>query len=125
MGLQIEQLNEIVVYTFTDSSEESVDTWVISLEGLFQETPPTQPFHALVDVSAQDVDFNAHARQKSAELFTRYASHHGYIAFIFTGVTAPHYARIFFAGLGPLSFEVEFFETREAGLGWLRDTPGA
>ena len=119
MGLEITEQGEIVIYTFTDSADKYVDEWAESLETLFNDTPTMQPLYVMVDVSSPDVEFTALARQKSAEIFPRYHTHRGRVAFVFSGVTAPYYARIFFAGMGRLDFEVEFFDNRDAGLNWL------
>jgi hypothetical protein len=120
MGLEITEQGEITIYTFTDSSDAAVDEWAASLESLFNDTPVKQPLSVMVDVSSPDVEFTALARQKSAEIFPRYRTHRGRVAFVFSGITAPHYARIFFAGLGRLEFDVEFFDSHDAGLKWLR-----
>lgn len=119
MGLEITEQGEIVIYTFIDSADVYVEQWAESIETLFKDTPAMQPLYVMVDVSSPDVEFTALARQKSAEIFPRYRNHRGRVAFVFSGVTAPYYARIFFAGLGILNFEVEFFDSREACLAWL------
>jgi hypothetical protein len=65
-----------------------------------------------MDVSSSDVTFTRHARRKSIELFTCCQHHQGRIAFLFSGKTAPHFARMFFASLGRLSFERDFLHNR-------------
>jgi hypothetical protein len=42
------------------------------------------------------------------------------LAFLFSSRTAPHYARIFFASLGKLQFELQFFRDRQRALDWLQ-----
>ncbi len=119
-GLHIEQLDEITIYRFTDSSEAAIDAWGEAFSQLIDTTPPDQLFRALMDVSSKDVDFSRYARQKSKELFTRCRNRKGRYAFLFSSPVAPYYSRIFFASLGTLKFEMHYFSDREKALAWLR-----
>jgi hypothetical protein len=73
-----------------------------------------------MDVSAPQVNFSRYARQKSQEYFGLYRGRKGRLAFLFSSRTAPHYARIFFASLGKLQFELQFFRDRQRALDWLQ-----
>ncbi len=112
---------DIAIHTFTNSSEIAIDAWAEELCHVIESTPPDQVFRVLMDVSARQVSFNGHARNTSLELFTRYKHRHGRLAFLFSSKPAPHFARIFFASLGKLTFEREFFSNRERAMDWLRE----
>jgi hypothetical protein len=119
-GLRTESIDSILIYTFTNSSETAIDVWSDKLAATIEGTQPDQIFRVLIDVSAPQVSFSRHARQKSQYLFTCYRARKGRVAFLFSSKTAPHYARIFFASLGRLQFKLQFFSNREKALDWLR-----
>jgi hypothetical protein len=110
----------ITIQTFLDSSEAAVDAWATDLIHAIENAPPGG-FRVLMDVSSSDVDFTRYARQKSHELFSRYRDHTGRLAFLFSGVTSPYFARIFFASLGRLRFALSYFSSREKALRWLHE----
>jgi hypothetical protein len=119
-GFHTHQDGDIAIYTFSNSSEIAIDAWARALRHLIESTPSDQIFRILMDVSAQEVSFNRYARQTSIELFTHYRNRRGRLAFLFSSKPAPHFARIFFASLGKLTFEREFFSNRERAIDWLR-----
>jgi hypothetical protein len=119
-GFHVEQDGPITIHTFTNSTESAIDTWVTELGLLIEATPTDQVFLVLMDVSSRQVSFTGYARKKSIEIFTRYKHRRGRLAFLFSSKTAPHFGRIFFASLGKLSFEREYFSNRERALDWLR-----
>jgi hypothetical protein len=120
-GFFVEQFEGITVYTFTNSSEAAIDAWGDALSGLIDSTPDSVPFCVLMDVSSPQVSFSRYARQKTVELFTRYRRRRGRYAFLFSSKTAPHFARIFFASLGKLQFDRQFFSDREKAMDWLKN----
>jgi len=120
-GLHIVQTDGIITYTFTDSSETAIDAWGAALAEHIDTLPPTQPFCILMDVSSNQVNFSRYARQKSVEMFTRFRKRKGRFAFLFSSRTAPYYSRIFFASLGRLDFELNYFSSREKALAWLHE----
>lgn len=119
-GLRTESIDGILIYTFTNSSETAIDAWGDELAATIEGTAPDQVFRVLIDVSSPQVSFSRHARQKSQQLFSSYRARKGRLAFLFSSKTAPHYARIFFASLGRLQFDLQFFSNREKALDWLR-----
>jgi len=120
-GFYCEQNGDIAIHTFTNSSEVAIDAWADEVRHLIDATPPDQSFRMLLDVSARQVSFSGYARKTSVELFTRYKNRRGRLAFLFSSKPAPHFARIFFASLGKLTFEREFFSNRERAIDWLRE----
>ncbi|MBZ0290566.1 MAG: hypothetical protein K8I30_23280 [Anaerolineae bacterium] len=120
-GLLTENVDGIIIYTFTNSSESAVDAWGAALTQVIEETPPDQLFRVLMDVSSPQVSFSRPARSMSQQVFTRYRSRKGRMAFLFSSKTAPHYARIFFASLGRLQFQLQFFSNRDKALHWLHE----
>lgn len=118
-GFHAEQDGDIAIHIFTNSSEIAIDAWAAELRNLIESTPSEQTFRVLMDVSARQVSFNRYARKTSVELFTRYKYRRGRLAFLFSSKPAPHFARIFFASLGKLSFEREFFSIRDRAIEWL------
>lgn len=121
VGFYAEQLGDVAVHTFTDSSEAAVDAWGAALARHIASIPADQPFRVLMDVSSHQVSFSRYARQKSQEMFSRYRARRGRFAFLFSSRTAPFYARIFFSTLGRLSFELGYFSDRARALEWLRE----
>ncbi|MBZ0292962.1 MAG: hypothetical protein K8L99_10405 [Anaerolineae bacterium] len=121
MGLTSEQAGRAIIFTFTESTDEAVDQWGQAAVEWIEQTPVNAPFLMLVDVSARNVTFSQRARQTSIQLFKRFRQRQGRVAFIFSSRTAPYYARIFFATLGRLGFEIQFFHSCEQGLNWLRE----
>lgn len=115
-----EQIGPVAVHTFSQSTEAAVDAWAEAMVRCFEDASPQEPVAILVDVSAPQVDFSRYARKTSQWLFNHYRQHPGKIAFIFSSRTAPYFARIFFASLGRLHFEVQSFNSRESGLRWLQ-----
>lgn len=116
----VEQVGPITIHTLTNSAESTIDAWAVELAHLIESTPTDKTFRVLMDVSSNQVSFTRYARQKSVELFTSYKHRKGRIAFLFSSKPAPHFARIFFASLGKLVFEREYFNNREQALDWLR-----
>jgi hypothetical protein len=119
-GFCEELIDDISIHTFSDCDEASIDDWVQAFVRTIDETPVSEPFRVLMDVSAPQVNFSRYARQKSQEYFSLYRGRKGRLAFLFSSRTAPHYARIFFASLGKLQFKLQFFRDRERALDWLR-----
>lgn len=119
VGLTQEQHGAVTIFTFTDSAEESVDAWASALMTLIEDTPPSERFYVLMDVSSRSVNFTRHARRWSAEIFAKYRTREGRIAFLFSSKTAPHFARLFFASLGKLHFDLRFFSDRSTAMTWL------
>jgi hypothetical protein len=116
----VQQDGLITVYTFTNSADSTIDAWAAELVRLIEATPADQTIRVLMDVSSRQVNFTRYARQKSVEIFTAYRHRKGRYAFLFSSKPAPHFARIFFASLGKLSFEREYFSNREQAMNWLR-----
>lgn len=121
-GLIISHLDGITVYTFTNSSETAIDAWGVALAEYVDALPRSQPFLVLMDVSSKQVSFSRYARQKSVEMFTYCRKHKGRFAFLFSSRTAPYYSRIFFASLGKLEFELNYFSSRDKALVWLHES---
>jgi hypothetical protein len=116
----VDQQGTITIHTFKSHSEVAIDTWAIALARLIEATPPDEMFRVLLDVSAKQVNFTRYARQKTVELVTQYKNRRGRLAFLFSSKTAPHFARIFFASLGKITFERAYFSSREQAMNWLR-----
>lgn len=119
-GLRTESIDNVIIYTFTNSSETAIDVWGNELTAAIEDTALDQIFRVLIDVSSPDVSFSRHARQKSQQIFTCYRARKGRVAFLFSSKTAPHYARIFFASLGRLQFNLQFFSNRDKAINWLK-----
>lgn len=119
--LSIEQLGDITIYTFNNTSEAGIDAWEADAAILIESTPPGGGFRILMDVSAPQVSFSRYAREKSQALFLRVREHKGRYAFLFSSPIAPYYSRIFFASLGKLSFEFGYFTDREKAIAWLSE----
>jgi hypothetical protein len=118
-----EELDSITTHTFVISSDEAVDRWAEALRRFMETT--SDPFYYLFDVSGKDVYFTSYARETAKVLFSDYRKRRGYVAFVMVWVTGPHIAKLFFASLGKLDYEVQFFNTREEGLTWLREVKAA
>jgi hypothetical protein len=119
-GLRTESIDDVIIYTFSNSSEAAIDVWGKELTAVIEHKAPNQLFRVLIDVSSPDVSFSRHARQTSQQIFTRYRARKGRVAFLFSSKTAPHYARIFFASLGRLQFNLQFFSNRDKAINWLK-----
>lgn len=119
-GFHSQTIDGVIVYTFTNSSDEEVEAWAAALHQVMTASSPENSFRVLIDVSSKQVSFTRLARQHSMNLFTRHRQRHGRIAFLFSSRTAPYYARIFFASLGRLTFELSTFHNREKALEWLK-----
>ena len=116
----VQQDGLVTLHTFTNSLDATIDAWASELAHLIESTPTDQTFRVLMDVSSNQVSFTRYARQKSVQIFTTYRHRKGRFAFLFSSKPAPHFARIFFASLGKLSFEREYFSNREQAMHWLR-----
>ena len=120
-GFYIEEDGDVTIHTITDSSVQAIDTWYAELACLIEMTQPELPFRVLLDVSAKHVSFTQYARQKSLQIFSQFKQRQGRIAFLFSSKTAPHFARIFFASIGKLTFERNFFSDRSKAIDWLHE----
>ncbi len=119
-GFYCEQQGEVMVYGFAHSDDNAVDSWAIELDAYLDNLLADKSFRVLMDVSDKDVSFTPRARQRTVELFTRYRTRHGRFAFLFSSRVAPYYSRIFFASLGRLTFELNYFTDKQKALDWLR-----
>ena len=119
-GFYCEQEGEVMVYGFTHSDDAAVDAWAAALGTYLDNMPADIGFLILMDVSDKTVSFTPRARQRTVELFTRYRTRQGRFAFLFSSRVAPYYSRIFFASLGRLTFELNYFTDRQKALEWLR-----
>lgn len=120
-GIQVDHIGAITAYIFIDSRDETVDQWATLFHENITALSPDQPCLVLMDVSAKNVSFTGYARQRSQELFRTYKSRRGRMAFLFSSRTAPHYARIFFASIGRMNFQISFFSDRAKALKWLQE----
>lgn len=120
-SFSVECVGPITIHTFADSSEAAIDLWGVAFHEALATTPPNQPFLILMDVSSSNVSFTRYARQKTLELFAQYKQRRGRIAFLFTSKTAPYFARIFFASLEKLSFDLAYFSNRPQAIAWLEE----
>ena len=111
----------INVFKFTRSTETAVDEWAIALERTIEETPESERFYILLDVSGDDVTFSQSARAHSKRIFSEYKERKGYIAMVFEWRTSPYFARVFFATIGKLGFKLNYFTDDKAAKAWLRD----
>ena len=119
-GFYCEQQGAVMVYGFTHSDDAAVDAWAATLAAYLDSMPADTRFFILMDVSDKTVSFTPRARQRTVELFTRYRTRQGRFAFLFSSRVAPYYSRIFFASLGRLVFELNYFSDRQKALEWLR-----
>src|SRR3954463_334574 len=108
-GFYCEQQGVVMLYGFTHSDDAAVDAWAVALDAYLGSLPAGSTFRVLMDVSDKAVSFTPRARQRTVELFTRYRGHRGRFAFLFSSRVAPYYSRIFFASLGRLTFELNYF----------------
>jgi hypothetical protein len=118
-SLSVEVQDDIMIYTFHNSSEQAVDTWVAELICHLEMTPPELPFRVLMDVSSPQVNFTLYARQQSLMIFSQFKQRQGRIAFLFSSKTAPYFAHIFFATIGKLTFERGYFSDQTKAMTWL------
>ena len=114
------QLDKIFVCGFTESTDLAVDKWAHSLTTYIDSVSVDARFYVLMDVSAKNVSFTPRARQCTLELFDRYRNRQGRFAFLFSSRVAPYYSRIFFASLGRLSFDLNYFTDKKIALEWLQ-----
>jgi hypothetical protein len=119
-GFHTEQVGQITLHIFTNSSDAAVEAWGAALREVIETTPPDRVFRVLLDVSAKQVNFTRHARQVSVAIFTHYRQRRGKVALLFSSKVAPHFARIFFASLGKMTIELGYFSQREPALEWLQ-----
>jgi len=119
-GFYCEQHDEVMIFGFTHSADAAVDAWADALSVYLDTFPPDQSFRIVMDVSDQAVSFTPRARQRTVELFTHYRTRQGRFAFLFSSRVAPYYSRIFFASLGRLTFQLNYFTDQHKALEWLR-----
>lgn len=119
-GFYCEQQGTVMLYGFTHSDDAAVDAWAAALDAYLGSLPAGNTFCVLMDVSEKAVSFTPRTRQRTVELFTRYRAHQGRFAFLFSSRVAPYYSRIFFASLGRLAFELNYFTDRQKALEWLQ-----
>jgi hypothetical protein len=111
----------IQIFQFSRSTDQAVDQWAAAIEAYIEQMPKSEPFYILLDVSADGVDFTAHARQHSKRLFTKFKDRQGYVAMLFAWRTSPYFARLFFSSLGRLGFKRNFFHNRSQATAWLHE----
>ncbi len=119
-NLDIRHDAPVVLFLLNDSEDDTVDAWAAAFRQTIDTTPEDDRFYILVDVSAPGVVFTPHAREQTAVMFKDYAHRKGFVAFIFEWATGPHIARMFFAALAPLAFELRPFADRAEAVQWLK-----
>lgn len=95
--------------------------WAETLENTIQQTPESEYFYILLDVSGDNVTFTQLARNESKRIFTQYKKRQGYIAFLFEWRTSPYFARMFFATIGRLRFKINYFHDEPSAKSWLHE----
>lgn len=111
----------IQIFKFHRSTDEAVMQWSHALDQAIDSLPPQDPFYILVDVTGDDVEFTALARQESKRVFGKHQAHRGYIAMLFEWRTSPYFARLFFSTLGKLNFKLQYFSQPEKAYQWLHE----
>ena len=116
----VEQKQDIVIHRFITSEDEAVDLWSTAFTSLANSTPEAEWFRVLVDVAGPNISFTSHARATTRTLFTQYGKRKGRVAFLFAWRTSPYLARIFFAGLGKLELQINYFSDEASAIQWLK-----
>lgn len=119
-NLDIEHDEPVVLFLLNDSEDQTVDAWAAAFRQTIDTTHDDDHFYILVDVSAPGVVFTPRAREQTAVMFKDYSHRKGFVAFIFEWETGPHIARMFFAAIGPLAFELKPFSDRAEAVQWLK-----
>jgi len=111
----------IQIFKFHRSTDEAVMQWATALDQAIESLPSTDPFYILLDVTGNEVEFTALARQESKRIFSKHQAHKGYIAMLFEWRTSPYFGRLFFASLGKLNFKLNYFSNAEKAHQWLHE----
>ena len=111
----------IQIFKFNRSTDEAVSQWAEAIEHAIESRPLNDPFYILLDVTGDEVEFTAMARQESKRIFSKHQTHRGYVAMLFEWRTSPYFARLFFASLGKLSFKLNYFSDAEKARQWLHE----
>lgn len=110
----------IEVFKFVRSTDAAVVAWAETLDQYIENTPKSEPFYILLDVSGDEVTFSATARAHSKHIFSKHKKRQGYIAMLFEWRTSPYFARLFFSTIGKLDFKLGYFHQSDAAYTWLR-----
>ena len=111
----------IQIFRFKRSTDEAVLAWAEALDQHIESIPLKEPFFILLDVTGEEVEFTATARQESKRIFSKHRDHRGYLAMLFEWRTSPYFGRLFFASLGKLNFKMNYFSQADKAYQWLRD----
>lgn len=113
--------NHIQIFRFRESTDTAIQAWADALDEYIGSIPEKTPFYVLLDVTGENVEFTALARQESKRIFTKYQTHVGYLAMLFEWRTSPYFARLFFASIGKLGFKLKYFTKADEARQWLDD----
>ena len=111
----------IQIFKFNRSTDDAVRQWAEALDQAIESLPLKEPFYILLDVTGEEVEFTAQARQESKRIFGKHQAHHGYLAMLFEWRTSPYFGRLFFASLGKLNFKLNYFSDAEKARQWLHE----
>jgi len=114
-----EQDDFIQIFKFNRSTDEAVMQWSEALDHAMESLPLNAPFYILLDVTGDEVEFTALARQESKRIFSKHQAHKGYVAMLFEWRTSPYFGRLFFSSLGKLSIRLNYFSDSEKAYQWL------
>ncbi len=120
-GVTLERLHDgqILVFTITDVSRATLDTWVNTIKSITASHPAGQKYFALNHFEGKNVSLTPYLRAKIQELAAWRPTQGGYIAAVLPKTFFAQLMTLFLPAMNRNNIQSRLFFTRDEGLGWL------
>ncbi len=120
-GVKLERLHndQIFVFTITDVSRATIDTWANTIKDLTAGWPDEHRYYALNHFAGKDVSLTPYLRAKITELTGWRPEQGGYIAAVLPRTFFAQLMTLFLPTMNRRNMQNRLFFTREEGLAWV------
>lgn len=118
-GLIVETTGDLLVYTFSDISRDTLDEWADHYAAYLHQQE--RPFRVLMDVSAEHLSFSPYFRSSSQRMIDAYGHIPGRMAVLSHNKLITSVVDLYMRMQRQKRFQVAFFTDRQAALKWLHE----
>ena len=120
-GVTLERLHDgqIFVFTITDVSRPTLDTWVDTIKRLTADSPEDRKYFALNHFEGKNVNLTPYLRAKIKELTDWRPAQGGYIAAVLPKTFFAQLMTLFLPAMNRSNMQSRLFFTRGEALAWL------
>lgn len=127
-GFSFERIfeDQIIIFAIKDSSRDTIDHWIDTINQLVDAWPADKLVFALQDFSQRKVGPTPYSRARAKEVTSKMTALKGYVAMVLPSTLVGHLIRIFYRGSSNFNtqrgkMQAKVFTDRSQAVDWLKE----